>query len=71
MTYKTIKKLIISACKKRDFCDIPTMDDISNETAQTMYDDYRNSIDFMSGKTVAQFLMNCPNCDLNFYAFNG
>lgn len=71
MTYKTIKKLIISACKKRDFCDIPTMDDISNETAQIMYDDYRNSIYFMSGKTVAQFLMNCPNCDLNFYAFNG
>lgn len=71
MTYKTAKKLIISACKKRDFYDIPTMDDISNETAQIMYDDYRNSLDYINGKTVAQFLMNCPNSDLNFYAFNG
>lgn len=71
MTYKTAKKLIISACKKRDFNDIPTMDDISNETAQIMYDDYRNSLDYINGKTVAQFLMHCPLCDLDFYAFNG
>lgn len=71
MTYKTAKKLIISACKKRDFCDIPTMEDISNETAQIMYNDFRNSLEYMRGKSVAQFLMNCPLGDLNFYAFNG
>lgn len=71
MTFKTAKKLIISACKKRDFCDIPTVDNISDETAQTMYDDYRNSLDYMNGKSVAQFLMNCPLGDLDFYAFNG
>lgn len=70
MTFKTAKKLIISACKKRDFCDIPTMENISDETAQTMYNDYRNSLDYMRGKSVAQFLMNCPLGDLDFYAFN-
>ena len=71
MTFNTAKKLIISACKKRDFNDIPTMEDISDKNAQIMYDDYRNSIEYISGKSVAQFLMNCAPCDLNFYAFNG
>lgn len=71
MTYNTAKKLIISACKKRDFNDIPTIENISDETAQTMYNDYRNSLDYMRGKSVAQFLMNCPLGDLDYYAFNG
>ena len=71
MTFKTAKKLIISACKKRDFNDIPTIEGISDKTAQIMYDDYLNSIEYISGKSVAQFLMNCPLGDLDFYAFNG
>lgn len=71
MTFNTAKKLIISACKKRDFNDIPTIEDISDKTAQIMYDDYINSIEYISGKSVYQFLMNCAPCDLNFYAFNG
>lgn len=71
MTFNTAKKLIISACKKRDFNDIPTIDGISDKTAQIMYDDYISSIEYISGKSVAQFLMNCPLGDLDFYAFNG
>lgn len=70
MTLNTVKKLIISTCKKRDFYDIPTIEGISDKTAQIVYDDYRNSVEYIGGKSVACFLMHCPLGDLDFYAFN-
>ena len=69
MTYKTVRKSIISACKKRDFYDIPTEETISDKNCETAYNDYLNSTARSWGWSFKEFLMNCSECDLDYYAF--